>query len=231
MKIISLNTWHSKLRNELRAYIADHLETTDVFCFQEANKDDQEAYSDLLEADFHCFAAELYINDASHHATALFVRKQHTVEEQSVLFEPNSNDPGIGMATVVRIQKDNKVLTVCNVHGAPYPGNKLDSPSRLRQTELLLEAFKKNEPVVIVGDFNLLPDTKSIQQFSKHGFQDLIQDYNIPTTRNRITFEAYPESAQHYADYAFVASVTVEDFTVPAAVVSDHQPLELRVRF
>lgn len=231
MKIISLNTWHSKLRDELRAYIAAHLDTTDVFCFQEASQADRQVYADLLEANFHCFTAEHFVSDSLQFANTFFVRNTYVIDDHKVVFEPSEVDPELGMATSITLEKDGKRLIIYNVHGTPKPANKLDSPGRLRQTELLLENFAFVESAVFIGDFNLLPETRSIRLFSEHGFNDLIKEYKIPTTRNRITFEAYPDSIQYYADYAFTASVTVDDFVVPDTIVSDHQPLELEIRF
>lgn len=66
--------------------------------------------------------------------------------------------------------------------------------------------------------------------FKEHGYQDLIEDYSITTTRNHIALDPYPDNPQYHADYAFASpDIRVTDFTVPSTVVSDHQPLELSI--
>lgn len=42
---------------------------------------------------------------------------------------------------------------------------------------------------IIVGDFNLMPDTKSISMIEEAGFDNLIAQYAIQTTRNEGSVE------------------------------------------
>jgi len=87
-------------------------------------------------------------------------------------------------------------------------------------------------PQIVIGDFNLLPDTESIKKFEVYGYQNLIEDFAIKSTRNRIAWEQFKNEPgfvkQHYADYCFVSKdVKVKKFTVPNIEVSDHLPLIL----
>lgn len=98
------------------------------------------------------------------------------------------------------------------------------------KTQALLQAFQGREHTVIIGDFNMLPQAGAIQLFSQHGYQDLIKNFSIKSTRNQITYDRFPDNIQYYADYAFVSpSIAVSEFTVPTQIVSDHQPLELNI--
>lgn len=231
VKIISLNTWHSQLRDELRAYIVQHRDDTDVFCFQEASEQDREAYSDLLDEHYALFPVRRLENDGSTYSNATYVRKGLAVVEHGNLFTVGADNPyEVGIAGFVTVQLPTAQLTICNVHGIPLPGDKLDSPGRLYQSQTLLQAFQGRERSVIIGDFNMMPETGSIQLFSRHGYQDLIKNYAIKSTRNQITFDRFPDNIQHYADYAFVSpSIPVNSFLVPTQIVSDHQPLELEI--
>lgn len=228
MKIISLNTWHSQLREPLRAYIELHRESTDVFCFQEASDEDRQAYADLLEG-FELEPVRRLENDGSTYSNATYVRKGLTILETGHLFIARSESEfELGIAGYVTVQLHEHEVTICNVHGIPLPGHKLDSPARLHQSQALLKTFAEKENTVIIGDFNLLPESESVQVFTRHGYMDLIAQYGIESTRNQITYDRFPDDIQYYADYAFVSpTITVMNFTVPDQIVSDHQPLEL----
>jgi endonuclease/exonuclease/phosphatase family metal-dependent hydrolase len=230
MKIIFLNTWHGKLRDELRSYVERHLLTTDVFCFVEATESDREPYEDLLGGYERHYAQRLHGTNGSWYANIIYVRKGIDIVSKGVLFNGDTQGHEVGLAIHATLQVNGSSVTVCAIHGQPYPGDKLDSHARLYQSQVLLETFNGKESVIIGGDFNLLPQTDSIRVFSKSGYRDLIEEYAIKTTRNHITFEQYPDDIQYYADYIFVTpDLTVTGFVVPTEIVSDHQPLELHI--
>lgn len=231
MKLIFLNTWHAHLHKELRDYIARHSVNTDVFGFTEAYEQNQDVYADLLANNFTAYSTQRHILETGgRYGNIMYVRNTFDVKDSGSLFMEEARQMGIGLANYVVLETANGNITVCNMHGVYYPGDKLDSDARLYQTNKLIEKFAGYEKVVIAGDFNLLPETKSIQLFSEHGYQDLVRDYAIRTTRNHHTFDRYPNNTQYYADYAFVSpALKVKNFTVPEDVVSDHQPLELEI--
>src|SRR5690606_37624443 len=90
---------------------------------------------------------------------------------------------------------------------------------------LALQSSSDSE--VVVGDFNLLPDTESVGMFAKHGFSNLISEYDIPTTRTEVTWQKYPQhQRQYFADYAFVRGRDERySFMVDDVIVSDHLPM------
>lgn len=226
MKVIFLNTWHGTLRDELHAYVQRHREDTDVFCFQESYGDDRETYDTLLRENY-----TQYVSSKSNETSfgnVMYVRNDITVIDSGVLLEKDEETMLIGLANYLTLKVGGEEVVVCNVHGVPYPGDKFDTPARVRQTKLLIDAFEHTENVIIGGDFNLLPDTQSVKSFSNSGYRNLIHEYKVPTTRNHITFEKYPDNIQYFADYTFVSStIEVRRFEVPSDIVSDHQPLEL----
>lgn len=230
MKIIFLNTWHGQLRDELRTYIQRNLHDTAVFCLQETHGDPL-PYDDLFTDEYvQHRAARADEAHSARYDNTIYVRKDIPVTETGGIFLDETNGLNVGMAVFISLKINDKDLTICNVHGAPHPGDKLDSTERLVQSQTIIDTFAGKESVIIGGDFNLLPDTRSVQIFNENGYQDLIADFDIPTTRNRLSHERYPNNIQHYADYAFVSSdIKVVDFVVPTEIVSDHQPLELQV--
>ncbi len=60
----------------------------------------------------------------------------------------------------------------------------------------------------------------------EEGYQNLIKDYQIKSTRNRLSWELWPEDKQHFADYVFASpEINVVEFSVPDIEVSDHLPM------
>ena len=121
-----------------------------------------------------------------------------------------------------------KEISVSNFHGIPFPGNKLDTDKRLTEVKRTKEIiFSKGESQILVGDFNLLPETQSIKIFEED-MRNLIKEFNIQITRSTLSpFYGRPDF-QKFADYTFVSpDVRVKNFTVPDVEVSDHLPMIL----
>jgi len=226
MELIFLNTWHGELHEALRRYVQLNRQHVDVFCFQEAHTSDQGPYEDLL-ADYERYYGEKAQEDLLL-ANVIFVRKAIEVIESGTLLTEGSN---IGFANYVVVKQGDEELSICNVHGIPRPGHKLDTPERIEQSKTIIDYFSNKTRVVIGGDFNLLPEAESVKTFEKRGYRNLIKDYKIKSTRNRIAFDMYPDNPQYYADYAFTSpDIDVINFSVPPEIVSDHQPLRLSIR-
>lgn len=225
MELTFLNTWHGELHDELRRYVETERQSVDVFCLQEAHANEQAAYGDVL-ADYQKYYAEKQQPNLSL-ANVIFVRNGIEVTESGTLLNEGS---GIGFANYVVVKQGGVETSICNVHGIPHPGHKLDSPERLEQSKTIIDYFSNKNRVIIGGDFNLLPEAESVKMFEQYGYQNLIGRYAIQTTRNYIALDAYPDSPQYYADYVFTSpDVGVVDFSVPSTIVSDHQPLRLSV--
>ena len=85
---------------------------------------------------------------------------------------------------------------------------------------------------MVGGDFNLMPDTKSINLFENSGYRNLIKEFDIKETRNRFAWDTFKNDPdyvqQHFADYCFVSKdINVKSFEVPDIEVSDYLPLVL----
>jgi endonuclease/exonuclease/phosphatase family metal-dependent hydrolase len=125
----------------------------------------------------------------------------------------------------IHIKHGRKDVMIMNVHGHWSAEGKSDNANRLEQSKIISDFIKSSGPVpkIMVGDFNLLPETQSIKILEGH-FTNLITKYNIPTTRT----ELYKGDDKH-ADYAFVSDeILVEGFEALPDVVSDHVPLALQ---
>jgi endonuclease/exonuclease/phosphatase family metal-dependent hydrolase len=118
--------------------------------------------------------------------------------------------------------KDQEVH-VFNFHGLWNSIDKNDCDERLIQSQNLLKYTNKfTGPKILCGDFNLLPNTKSLE-IIKPGFRDLIKEFAIKDTRTSF----YTKDIR-YADYVFVSpEIKVNDFRVLPDEVSDHAALLL----
>lgn len=227
MKIVFLNTWNGKIKDGITEFIREQSRDTDIFCFQEVYDEMKLLCRELLP-DFTEFSAYKKIEGDDYPQATYVSKKIKEVEFEEVL--EGQMDCGLGVDIKIPIKDKN--IHICNFHGRCYPGHKLDNPERLKQSEGLVEFFKDKKGLKIIGgDFNLLPNTKSIQMFKENGYRDLIKDFNVKTTRNRLAWESYPNNPQYHSDYVFVSSdVKVKDFSVLDIEISDHLPLILEIK-
>jgi endonuclease/exonuclease/phosphatase family metal-dependent hydrolase len=227
MKIIFLNAWEGTQKEALRQYLIDESPTTDIFCFQEYLGPVIEISKEIL-ADYNSIQDEKYVDKKENYQQATFVKKNLEILRSEILFK---DDPELGLAIFTEVAKDGNQLSIVNVHGIPYPGDKLDTGARIRQTTSIIDFLQdKKTPHIIGGDFNLDPHTESIKLFEKAGYKNLIADYKIDTTRNPLAWASWPDNIQLFADYAFVSSeIDIKQFSVPKNEVSDHLPLVLEI--
>ncbi len=232
MRILSLNTWHGECASELRDFLRSQLETTDVFCFQEAFGSGIEGIMTELFASSHFDSAttDKLIDVRRHYTLYTFAKKPLKIARHESILDESDGETGQALATELDV--NGQQLTLINVHGMPYPGHKLDTDGRLRQTEQIIAWLQRSAgtPAVVCGDFNLLPSAKSVQDFAAAGYRDLIAEYAIPTTRNELAWAKHPDNKQLFADYAFTSpGLEVREFTVPDIEVSDHLPMSIDV--
>lgn len=247
MKLISLATWGCRIKEPLFEYIKNNSDSVDIFCFQEilkggAGKTERDeiksAYEDISAllpnhtGYFLEYGAGGYYGEASDkldfkYGVACFIRsdlKQSFVDGIR-LYDPERkwSDHSVLMAVGAALTVKVGDILVINVHGLWQSGIKTDTEAKIEQSRKILELAKKNEGrKIICGDFNLLPDTKSIQILGDE-YKNLIQEYNITKTRS-----SFYKKEIRYADYVFIdKDVTINNFSVPDLNISDHLPLVL----
>lgn len=115
-------------------------------------------------------------------------------------------------------------LSVVNFHGLWNGQGKGDSDERITQSRRILKFLEgRREPLVLCGDFNLLPDTESLRMLELAGLRNLVAQSGATSTRTSLYTRADP-----FADYVFVSDeIDVRDFRVLPEEVSDHAPLLL----
>lgn len=226
MKIVYLNVWGDELQDKLFDYIEGQVRDTDIFCFQEATGEMKRRCAGIL-SNYTEYSDQKYISEDDYFNITTFVRSDIQVQSSGTLMAKNMDR---GLATYVEAMIDNKSVYICNVHGKARPNAKRDDAGRLGQSASLIDFFQDmNGPVVIGGDFNLLPDTQSIEMFTQSGYKDLIKQFEIDTTRNCLAWDRFPVKMYH-SDYVFLShKVQLEGFSVPKNEISDHLPLIVEI--
>ncbi|MEK9173969.1 MAG: endonuclease/exonuclease/phosphatase family protein [Patescibacteria group bacterium] len=228
MKIISLNTWRGGCAKALTEYVRTEAKDTDIFLFQEASDEMEHIRSEELRGWQNIITSKYEHITGDDLCQMTCLAKDITLLVSGIFFPHNKNH---GLGLWVDIMKGDERYTICNIHGAAFPIDKLDTEERLAQSREILE-FLKDKPGkhIIMGDFNLFPDTQSVKIFEEYGYRNLIKDYNIDTTRNELAWAKYPNNKHLFADYCFVsADVEVLDFQVPKNEISDHLPMILEI--
>lgn len=228
MEIVYLNSGRFMAEQPVREYMAGRLSQTDILCLQEA-PDTIASISRALMQNFCCNVAEKDALTGKYYRLGLLTNTCIRVIQNETLLS-DEEACGLVMATTMAVLgKEDYPLMIGNIHGIPYPGDKNDSPGRLKQSRGILDFFQKFPgPKIIGGDFNLNPDTKSIRMFEEAGYRNLVKLYDIDTTRNELAWKNWPGQEQKYADYLLVSpEINVCGFEVPKIAVSDHLPMIL----
>lgn len=261
MKIISLNIYHGFEKDNLLDFIATESTSTDIFCFQEINNNPQNDLTKLKErgtpnilkfisevlpnfsyeyspSSFKYFKPENYQGEISTGLAIFYKSNLKPLQKKSFdIYQTSPEDienESAGNASLIEFSNP-KPFTVITAHGAAHPAHKLDTPKRIKQSQIIIdEAQKTTSPKIIIGDFNLFPETKSIQLFTKNGYRDLISDFSITTTRGTHMRKLFPEyengkyGFQEFADYTFTSpEIKINSFEVPDLPLSDHLPMIL----
>ena len=227
MKIVFLNVWGDNARDELIPYLEEQALDTDVFCFQEASEKFKQRSAKAL-AGYYEISDYKYINELDFFPQSIFIKNGIKLVSSGALA---ADDMNVGLVVYAELEVNNTHLFICNVHGMARPGEKLDTPDRLRFSTNLIDFFKdKNTPIVIGGDFNLEPTTKSITTFEANNYRDLIKDFGIETTRNHFAWDRYPDSKLYHSDYVFLNNkIHLKDFIVENNEISDHLPMIVEI--
>lgn len=119
-----------------------------------------------------------------------------------------------------------KKLHVCNMHGI-WGLDGGDTPQRLRMSKLIVKEIKEKQPVVLLGDFNLKPDTKTIVNIENH-LKNLFSGELTSTFNMR--HKTNPVYASAVVDMMFTSKdTTVVEKKVYSDDVSDHIPLSCTI--
>jgi endonuclease/exonuclease/phosphatase family metal-dependent hydrolase len=253
LKIISLNCWGGRAVDDLVAFFKEKGKDTDVFCLQEVFDADMALTEarhpgDKLRGDLYqrireqlpdhmgCFA---YFDDEPlRMSLALFVRHgvrvraiaDFIVHRPEVPQETGSIVRSARKLQHVTVALNGRDVTIANFHGMFVNGPKTDLPERLAQSRHIrawLDGIMG--PKMIIGDFNLLPDTQSLA-ILEQGMRNLNKEAGTLPTRTRLYRHFDNPAEPNFADYALVSpDIDVRAFAVLPDAVSDHAPLFVEI--
>lgn len=247
LKILSLNLFEGGILWENIVTFL-HKEQPDILCLQEVidGSADQPTHfqsitrlKKLFPDFYYFFSPELFevsSKGESDIGNAIFSRfpisNQQTIflnGEYQKVDRPDdksdfSHDPqNMQYCTVV---VNDQPLYVFNLHGI-WGLDGGDNPERLKMSKKIVDAVKDKSPLVLMGDFNLRPDTQTIRNIEKHlvnVFKDeLITSFNMRHKTN-------PGYATAVVDMFFATSdLTIVSHCCPDDDVSDHKPLVVMI--
>lgn len=243
MRIISLNTWAGVVLEPLLDFFERNRDI-DVFCLQEIYSKAEgktQRHPELdMKLDLYEQIEEILIDTHTgyfrpahkdFYGQAIFVKKDILVEEEGdiVIFENTDTSYGRGRHNrnlqYIRTTVNGTPTLIANLHGLWNGMGKTDTEERLEQGRRI-RAFVGSRPEqkIVVGDFNLNPDTQSLS-LAEEGLRNLVREHGITSTRT-----SFYEKEGKMADYALVSpEVNVLDFKVLPDEVSDHAALYLEV--
>ena len=244
MQIMSLNAWGARCGGEFYDFIAQWRGIVDVFCFQEIFAREEGCESSQTDADLDSYAHLQKLLDSykgfhipaksNEEGLAVFVKQEFDVSYETGWAYLWQEFPDTSPAEQIdrpvqgaRVTPESgKAVSVINFHGLWTGQGKGDISERIQQSQHL-RAFMERfaAPKVLCGDFNLKPDTESLA-IAGRGMRDLIDEYNVSTTRS-----SYYDKEMPFADYMFVSpELAVNKFRVLPDEVSDHLPLLVDIK-
>lgn len=240
MKIMQLNAWGGRLESNIHKLMED--ERPDIVCLQEAIDYKGEIYSLLGTLDalqkkvpykYRYYSPGIRFRLMRKHAEwGNCILSQYPILKKSTHwtnlefiddFDFAEHDYNARNFQHCALKtKNNKSLHILNHHGHHIPSHKNGDAQTLRQMKMIGEYVDNLEgPVVLAGDFNLSPKSKSIEQLNKR-LINLSTKYKLKTTRTPLTHK------NEVCDYIFVSKdIKVKNFYASSEIVSDHMALVL----
>lgn len=241
MKILQLNIWGGKLGKQVVDLL--NREDADVVCLQEAIE--MPGSSSFLIEDLdeiksktgyqHCyfspqFGYKLMKRQAKSGLATLSkvpLLETHTLFTRLEYiddFDIQDTDYNIRSLQHVVIQHRGENLHILNHHGHHVPNHKNGDEETLRQCKVIVEYMQKLKgQIVLCGDFNLTPESESLEQINKILINHA-KERGIITTRTPLTHKT------EVCDYIFTSpDIEVTNFQVLDDIASDHKALTIEI--
>lgn len=238
MKIVQLNLWGGRLEPQISSFIKN--EDPDILCLQEAIELEGgkgalfitiEELAEILDTKHHYMSPVFTFSYMSRRANfgnciiskfpikakaTIFTGKEYIADFDLLTHIPNMRN--LQYAEV--LLPDSTSLHVFNHHGHHNYQHKNGDSETMRQCKIIAERIaEKSGKVILSGDFNLSPNSKSLGEINKLLINQSIQA-KLKTTRNNLTHK------KEACDYIFTSSaIQVSGFQASNEIVSDHQAL------
>lgn len=234
MRLLQLNAWSIRLVTRIEDMIAK--ESPDIITLQEVFESDSDLwlfptlkrFVNKVGFNYYFFSpvhgleligrpAEfgnaIISNITINHRQTIFTHLQYNNS-----FHYKKDDYNIRNFQHITIKDSgSRTVHVINHHGYHIPDHKRGNELTLEACRLLVNyAVNLQGPVVIAGDFNLEPDSESLNLIN-HTFRNLTKEYSLTTTRTNLTHKT------EVCDYIFVNDlIKVNDFYISSVIASDH---------
>ncbi len=251
MKLITLNAWCGRAGSSVHDFFEKYKDI-DIFCLQEVDLDGSKFDTDVTGSNPPAGDPFLFrsIQDIlpNHHGffapilsswwgNAIFIKNDiyRNMTAYGEVLISDEQQKYMPYDTWFRrslqwldFSIQDELYTLVNYHGLwEKDKGKGDSNDRIKQSQNIINflSTKKDRKIILTGDFNLSPQTESLQLFEDFGLENLITRFAITDTRTSLY-----EKENRFADYTFVSKdITVNEFTVLPDEVSDHAPLYLEI--
>ena len=122
----------------------------------------------------------------------------------------------------VQLEMNNNLLNIFNLHGIWGKDGK-DNPRRLKMGNIIIDKVKNKEKVILSGDFNMNPNTKTI-----HNIEKVLKNVfkkSIKSTFNT-KYKNDPIFSKLIIDMVFVShDIKILEKRCHIVDISDHLPL------
>lgn len=242
MKILQLNIWCGRLGKQIIEVL--NREKADVVCLQEATDipGDYAVFFDSLNKiksetkyTYSFFTPHFGFKIMKRNAksgpvilsnlpfvdtNAIFTRLQY-IEDFDLL----DIDYNVRALQHVVVESNGKKINILNHHGHHIPDHKNGDEETMRQCKEIIEYIEKlDDPTVLCGDFNLIPESESLEQINKV-LVNHVKERKILTTRTVLTHK------KESCDYVFTSpELEVTNFQVLDDVASDHKALTIEFK-
>lgn len=236
MKLLQLNAWSNRLNKKVVELI--NTENPDIICLQEMFSSDKnlgflvplEELLKTIDYPYYYFSPVFsmkLMHDLSDFGNVIISR--FPIEKASTVFthleykadlDVNKHDYNVRNFQHASLKVDGKTLHVINHHGYHVPAHKDGNEITMSAARQINEYINQlTGPVILAGDFNLTPESKSMQAIGQ-GLRDLGTEYGLTSTRNDLTHKS------EVCDYILVNdAVKVLNFSMSDIVASDHNGL------
>jgi endonuclease/exonuclease/phosphatase family metal-dependent hydrolase len=240
MKIIQLNIWGGKLGQQIIDFL--RAESPDFVCMQEVNDlkgragykffgtlDEIKAGADFTGVFMSPTYSSRYMEREPEYGNAILSRLP-IVSAKTVFtrgqyqrnFDIEQDDGNIRNLQVVTVEVNGQTLHILNHHGHHVPDSKAGNDETRRQMQVIADTIDTIDgPIILCGDFNLAPDSRSIALIN-----DKLVNLSI-VNKLRRTYNQF-SIVDAVCDYIFVNDqIKVRHFAMSEALLSDHKALIL----
>ncbi len=240
MKIIQANIWGGKLGQQIIDFL--WTEKPDFVCMQEVNDlkgragykffatlDEIKEETGFSNAFMSPAYSSRYMERELEYGNAI-LSKFPFVSTKTIFtrgdykrnFDVEKDDGNIRNLQLATVDFNGKPLHILNHHGHHVPDTKAGNDETARQMQIIADTIDSiEEPIILCGDFNLSPDSKSLAILNDK-LTNLSITHNLKRTYNQFS------SVNEVCDHIFINDgIKVERFQMSEELISDHKALVL----